>query len=323
MDLDPLRADPRLPTDRPFTHAQALGLGFSRDVLGRMVREGLLRRVLKGVYVDAAAEDTLRLRAQAIALVLPPTAVVTDRTAGWLHGAQTLAPGDHIVLPPLDVFQLPGHTRVRTRGNRGGERTLLPEDVTTVHGVPVTTPLRTALDLGRLTPRDHAMGSLDSLLRLGRFGHGDLLGGVSRFDRQRGVRQLRELAPLADPRAESPGESVLRLRWYDAHLPVVPTPQLEVREFGLLRARLDLGVEELRFAAEYDGREWHSAAEDRARDQARRQWLRDRGWVVVVITQEDLFGPDRWRAVHKIRAELDRLLRQPRARTALDPSLLR
>jgi hypothetical protein len=98
-DIAPLIAHPELPTDRPFTHSHAAGVGISREVLRRMVREGLLRRVLKGVYVDAAAEDDLRMRARAVALAVPDSAVVTDRTAAWLHGVDVLRPGDHLVPP--------------------------------------------------------------------------------------------------------------------------------------------------------------------------------------------------------------------------------
>jgi hypothetical protein len=315
-DIAPLTAHPELPTDRPFTHSHAAEVGISREVLRRMVREGLLRRVLKGVYVDAAAEDDLRMRARAVALAVPHTAVVTDRTAAWLHGVDVLRPGDHLVPPPVEVFQAPGRTRVRTAANQGGERTLLPEDVQVVHGVRVTTPLRTALDLGRLARRDHALSALDALLRLERFEKAELLASVERFRRQRGVVQLRELAPLADARAESPGESVLRLRWLDAHLPA-PEPQVEVRENGLLRARLDLGIPELRFAAEYDGWDWHSSKEQRRHDRERRTWLRERGWTIVVLTSREVYD-EPWLAAQCIRAELLPLLR----RRGVDPSLL-
>jgi hypothetical protein len=313
-DVSPLGAHPALPLDRPFTHQQAVEVGISREVLRRMVRVGLLRRVLKGVYVDAAAADGLLMRTQAVSLVVPSTAVVTDRTAAWLHGIDALRPGDHLVPPPVEVFQQPGHTRVRTSVTSGGERTLRPDDVEVVHGVRVTTPLRTALDLGRLTRRDHAIAALDALLRLGRFSHDDLLRGVERFRGQRGVVQLRELAPLADGRAESPGESVLRLRWLDAHLPA-PEPQVEVHEHGILRARVDLGLPELRFAAEYDGWDWHSSAEQRRHDRRRRTWLRDHGWTVVALTSREVYDQP-WLAAERIRAELLPLL----GRRAADPS---
>src|SRR4051794_10636846 len=307
-DISPLTAHPSLPTDQPFTAARAAALGITNEVLRRMVREGLLRRVLKGVYVDAAAQDDLRMRARAVALAVPDTAVVTDRTAAWLHGVDVLRPGDHLVPPPVEIFQAPGCTRVRTVANEGGERTLLPDDVQSVYGVRVTTPLRTALDLGRLTRRDHALSALDALLRLKRFEKAELLADVERFRRQRGVVQLRELAPLADGRAESPGESVLRLRWIDAHLPT-PEPQVEVLENGLVRARLDLGIEELRFAAEYDGWDWHSSKEQRHNDRLRRQWLRGRGWTIVVLTSREVYDEPHL-ATQCLRAKLLPLLRR-------------
>ena len=307
-DLSPLHAHPGLPTDRPFTQPQAADLGISREVLRRMVRVGLLRRVLKGVYVDAAADDGLLMRTRAVSLVIQDTAVVTDRTAAWLHGIDVLRPGDHLVPPPVEVFMPPGRTRVRTSASSGGERTLSEDDVETVHGVRVTTPLRTALDLGRLTRRDHAIAALDALLRLQRFEHADLLVGVERFRGQRGVVQLRALAPIADGRSESHGESVLRLRWLDADLPR-PDLQVEVHELGLVRARLDLALPELHFAAEYDGWDWHSSAEQRAHDRRRREWLRAHGWTVVVLTRREVFDIPHL-AAQRIRDGLAPLLRR-------------
>ena len=282
MDLLPLLADSRLPTHRPFTTAEARACGVGPDVLRRLVREGQLRHVLRGVYVDAAVRDDLLSRSIALSLVVPETAVVTDETAGWLHGADVLPAGGHLHLPPVKVFQLPGHTRVRRRETQGGERTLIARDLTTVHGVPTTTPLRTALDLGRLTPRVRALGCLDSLMRAGGFDSDDLLRELPRFKGYRGVVQLRLLAPLADPRAESPG---------------VPAPVLQLPihdDLGLERYRADLGLPVVRLIAEYDGRDHHSSPADRAYDGQRRDWMRARGWIVVVLTHHEVFAhPDR------------------------------
>lgn len=294
-DLDaphPPDHDLRLPLGEPFTLEQAAAAGVSRHVLRRMLRDGLVRRVLPGVYIDSAADDDLTMRCKALGLVLPEDAVVVDRTAAWLHGVDVLGPGDHVVPPPLQVFRLPGRTRMRKAGAHGGERTLAEEDVEEVLGIPVTTPLRTALDLGRLLKRDHAIGALDALARTGRFTHEALLAEVERFRGMRGVVQLRSLAPLTDARAESPGESVLRLRWIDAGLPPC-RPQVEVRDrYGILRAFLDLGNEELKLGAEYDGREFHSSEEDRAHDRWRRGWMRhDEGWTIGVFRKEDVFTP--------------------------------
>ncbi len=289
----PVRADRRLPTDVPFTAAQADSQGVGRRVLGRLTRQGLLRRMVRGVYIDACVPDSLPVRAKALSLVVPDSAIVTDRTAAWLHGVDLLAPGDHLLLPPVAIFQQPGHTRVRTACSSGGERTLSAHDIIEVAGIPVTTPLRTALDLGRLLRRDHAIGALDALLRLGEFTHPMLLSEIERFKGFRGVVQLRALAPLADARAESPAESVLRLRWLDAGLPAPDVQIAIIDRYGRELYRVDLGVKQRRYAAEYDGVEFHSSPEQRHHDQLRRSWMRsEQGWVVDVFTRRDVYGPN-------------------------------
>ena len=90
------------------------------------------------------------------------------------------------------------------------------------------------------------------MLRLPGFPVDAFLAGIERFRGERWVTTLRALAPLADGRAESPPESILRLYWIDAGLPH-PRPQLEVWVDGRLIARLDIGHLRSLFAAEYDG----------------------------------------------------------------------
>ena len=56
--------------------------------------------------------------------------------------------------------------------------------------------------------------------------------------------------------------------------------------------RLDLALPELRYAAEYDGEEFHTADDDRAHDEQRRDWLDvHRHWTVDVFTKHDVYGP--------------------------------
>ena len=126
---------------------------------------------------------------------------------------------------------------------------LLPRDVVEIGGLAVTSPLRTALDLGRLLWRFDALGALDQFLRIGVVAD-ELIAEVARFKGFRGVVQLRFLAPLADPRAESLAESALRLHWKDAGL---PSPELQwwvYDEHGIAVFRLDLALPEVLFAAE-------------------------------------------------------------------------
>lgn len=277
-----------LALDRPFDRAAAHAAGVTDRHLRRLVEEGLLRRVLQGVYAAAQAPDSIADRARALRLVITPGAVVTGRTAGWLHGAPVLQRGAHLVAPPLEVCSVTD-TRMTRRGVEGHRRRLRASDVTQVYDVSVTTPLRTACDLGRLLWRFDALAAIDAFLRLG-VDREELLLETLRFPGYRGVRQLRALVPLGDRRSESPGESALRLHWLDAGL---PPPDLQHEVFddaGWLRFRLDVPDPQVRYAAEYDGVEFHSRPEDRAYDEERREWLRVHGnWSIDVFDKEDVY----------------------------------
>jgi hypothetical protein len=303
-----------LPVTQPFTARQATDAGVSRHVVGRLVQEGLVRRILRGVYVAAQVREDLLLRARALALVVPPDAAVTDWSACWLHSG-VLPPGGHLEVPPVSVFRSPGRGRLRNGISLSGERSFAKQDLTRVEELLVTTPVRTAWDLGRLATRDWALAGMDALLRGGGFDLPELVGGVERFRRQRGVVQLRKLAPLADGRSESPGESVLRLRWLDlADLPA-PEPQVSITgAAGREIYRIDLGVEELRFGVEYDGVEHHTSDADRAHDLRRRYDLAvRRNWTVLPVTRENVFGSGRdverilYEGVRRARLDLGRL----------------
>ncbi|WP_148574937.1 type IV toxin-antitoxin system AbiEi family antitoxin domain-containing protein [Nocardioides caldifontis] len=312
-----------LPLDAPFTTAQARVAGVSSNQLTRLVNQGYLRRLVKGVYAAAQLPDSRVLRGRAIALVAPPGSVVCDWTACW-YWTGVDRPGAHRGTPPLDVFRFRGHQRLRNGLVTSGERWFLPSDVVPLDGdVRVATPIRTAWDLGRFAPRISAIGGMDALARTGSFSVEELNGDVERFRRQRGVVQLRYLAPLVDPRAESTGESGLRLRWKEC--PRLPAPELQIpvyAEDGTLLYRIDLGVEELRLGVEYDGEEWHSSESDRAHDFGRRTSLEDRfDWGIDVFRRSHVYGQREIvtarlpQAVRESRLALrgDRAARLPRA----------
>jgi hypothetical protein len=282
-----------LPLDRPFTTADARREGVPKHLLTALVTEGLLRRPLKSVYVAVQAGDSVKIRSECLSLVVPDDCVVCDRHAGWLLGAEMiLAPNEHLELRPISIFRPSGRGRLRNDLADSGERNLIPSDVIEVSGIAVTTPLRTAWDLGRVRFREAAISGLDAMLRLQMFGQDELVAGVERFRGMRWVTRLRELAPLADAGAASPGESVLRLRWLDCGLPA-PTPQVEVRRDGNLIAILDIANEPIRFAAEYDGAEWHTSPQQREHDRARRAAAEKEDWFVKPFVAVNVFGRNR------------------------------
>lgn len=279
-----------LPLDIPFTAAMAQAAGIRGERLSALVQAGLLRRVLTGVYTAVQAPDTMRARAAALRLVLPPNTVVTDRAAAWLHGVDILNRGAHLVPPEIETSTTTD-TRMRRPGVEGHRRDLLESDITEVRGVPVTTLLRTTCDLGRMLWRFDALAAIDGGLRSG-VDKEQLLAECERFRGFRGIKQLRVLAPLGDWRSESPGESALRLHWYDAGLPT-PEPQFEIfDDAGFSRFRLDIAAPDFRYAAEYDGEKHHSDPGAQAHDRARRLWMeRERRWMVAAFTRRDVYRP--------------------------------
>jgi hypothetical protein len=276
--------------DSPFTLADASRLGIKRHQVHAAVVMGVLRRVLRGVFVDADVADTIELRASAAALVVEPTSVLTDRTAAWIHGVDVFTHAEHEVLPPLESCVLRRHSRTRRAGIDGRTRDLSEDDVMVVHGVAVTTPLRTALDLGCHLIRADALAALDQFMRLHSVSREDLAAGALRYFRRRGVVQLRQLIPLADPRAESVRESWTRLAIVDAGLPA-PELQYWIVIDGFPTYRLDLAYPKHRVAIEYDGFDFHERTpEQMQRDRARRDWLEANGWTVIVVRRGDFTG---------------------------------
>ena len=266
----------------PFTTSCAAAWDLSRGCLRRWERAGVVQRALRGVYVRADLSMTMPLKLAAAALVISDDAVACDRTAAWLWGVDAFGVRELDVVPPLETYVLRGRARTRRRESRGGVRDLVPDDWVELGGVKVTTPLRTALDLGCRLNRREALAAMDALARQHGFSSSDLAKQLPRFFRRRGVVQLRELVPLVRREAESQRESWTRLALRDFGLPA-PELQWWVEVDGVPTYRLDLAYPRARVAVEYDGHDHHSSPADRARDEARRTWLREHGWIVIVI----------------------------------------
>lgn len=279
----------------PFTSASLKDLGVTRGTLRRMVREGLVRRVTTNVYVAADLDDTVELRIQALALVIPPHQIVADRTAAWLWGIDAFAYAD-LDAPPIETVALPGHRACQREAVRGRTRDLAPNEIVTFDGIRVTSPLRTALDLGCVLHRAEALAALDAFRRAHDISEGELAKGLPRFAGRRGVVQLKELIPISDPRSESSRESRTRLAILDAGLPA-PDLQVWVDVDGTPTFRLDIAYVRARIAVEYDGWEAHERTDDQRRyDEERRAWLRQNGWHIIVVRRGDFTGPalDAW-----------------------------
>lgn len=278
----------------PFVRSDLETIGVTRSVLHSGLRDGSIRQVLRGVYIDAEVPLTIEVRAAAAFRVIAPHHVVVDRTAAWLHGVDAYAGNelDHGV--EVDICARRGARHTDRYELNAGERDLRNRDVIDIGGVAVTTPLRTAMDLGCKLKRREAYAAMNDLARLHGLNRADFRRELVRYRRRRGVIQMRELTQLVDPRIESPRESWVRLAIHDAALPE-PTPQLVVhldgREF-----RIDFAYPGARIAVEYDGEQHHSDGAAIIDDDRRREQLRQAGWKFIVVRRGDFSGEalDEW-----------------------------
>lgn len=270
--------------DHPFTSCQARDLGVTRKRLRNAVDQGEVRRIFTGVYVRADLPDSTELRARAAGLVMNEHSVLCDRTAAWIHGIDVLKYAELDVIPPLETYVLRGHDPTDRHNCHGGTRDLRPEDWQVIGGLRVTTPLRTALDLACKLSRREAMAALDAFAREHEVTVSALRRLLVRYFRRRGVVQARELVPLTDPRIESARESWVKLEIHDHALPA-PEPQYWVLMDGVPTYRVDFAYPHARVIVEYDGEEFHSKPEKKVADERRREWLRQNGWRVIVVTR--------------------------------------
>lgn len=117
---------------------------------------------------------------------------------------------------------------------------------------------------------------------------GEVSTHLSELDGRRGVRRLRELAPLLRPGSASPKESETRLLLHDHGL---PEPELNGEIFddwGTWIATSDFVWRDPKVVGEYDGDQHRTDRTAWQYERARRARLEDCGWTYVELTQAHL-----------------------------------
>lgn len=255
-------------------------IGSDAIVAGHLTRAHLrsqYRPLYRGVYVPRRYNVSLRERIVGVTLA-SPAAVIAGVAASSIHGAKWI--DDDVPIELVSKIR-------RQRGLLVRDETLDEDEVTTVAGIRVTTPARTAFDLARHLPRDEAVERLDALMNARPFATEDVLLLVERHRGARGLRRLRVALPLIDGGAESLRETWLRLLFVDAGLPR-PTTQFVVRdEFGRYVRRIDMCWEEFKVGAEYDGEQHLNSRRQYVLDVQVNRSLQRLGWHVIHVIKED------------------------------------
>ena len=266
-------------------------LGFTRSAVEWALAEGQLHRTeWRGVYVVGRPDVTSYGRLMSALLACGDGAVLSHDSAGALWGIWDYR-GREIFLsvPPL------GQRRKR-RGMTVHRRNLSSKDRTRERGIPVTTPLRTVIDLAAGAERDaveRLINRADATNRL----RADTLR--QRLEHHRGERGVPLLIDVLDRDSFVLTESELeRLFLPLARRAGLPAAVSQHRHGS---HRVDFWFPELNLVVECDSLRYHRTvqqqAEDRARDHAHllagrrcvrfthHQVAREPGYVVAVLVR--------------------------------------
>ena len=268
------------------TRRQAIACGMHVDAIARRVNSKRWSRIKPGLYLVSGYSPSTR--GLLVAATATLGAVVSHESAAELHGLPGTTRGLAVVtvrvrktyrFPDVTVHQL----------------TDLTEDqVVDVEALPVTSPLRTAVDLAaRMGPLsigrivDHIVlkgqGSLDEV--------GDLVMKLARH----GKPGMKCLHKVLEARAGGSflGESQLEamaLRLFRQWDLPEPVPQLSLPWRSAVNGRVDFAYPQVRLIIELDGRAWHSTLEAFESDRMRDNHAQLAGWRVLRITYRMLKG---------------------------------
>lgn len=292
---------------RPFLRADGEAAGLTAAAL----RGPRWRRLVRGVYIDAAVQVDDHVRATAALLVAPTGTVIARHTAASLWGGAP--PHDwrtHVTTlrPPAAERGAAAEARRRVRGGGRGctararaelgwgrmdvdgvdSRVSSDRARIVVHrGLRMTDPTRTFLDLAGDLDLVELVVVGDSLVRAGRVTPAALVCASATPGRHR--RLARRAASLVRAGVDSPPESRTRMLCVLAGLPE-PEVNIVFRDAaGLVLRRADMGYRRAMVSIEYDGRQHALDDTQWAADITRREEFDEWGWRMVVVTSPGLW----------------------------------
>jgi len=251
------------------TRTELLGQGIGASTIDDRCRRGIYSRLLPGVYSIGTPDGLDRCRA--IAAWCPP-AVLSHRTAAWLHGMATDAPAPFEATVPRSVVRRTPEWLTLYRCE------LAPEAVCEVQGLAVTSPAFTLLGCSRVLPERDAARIVDATL--GRTANRSEVLELCR-SRRYGSRALRRQLRLAATRSLSEPERLFARALAQRNLPLLANHPVGPY-------CCDFVDERSRTIVEIDGREFHSAPEVFRNDRRRQNRLQLGGWLVLRYAAADI-----------------------------------
>lgn len=272
---------------RTFTLRESDQSGISR----RRTTGRDLHTPSRGIRVPWGVEQDLEVRIRPL-LELTPGGIVSHSTAALLWG---------IPLPPWLAGSFEVHISKDASQNppwragvAGHHSRFRSGEVVELHGVAVTSPLRTWLDLAALLPLEDLVAAGDFLVcehhrifgpkRIALVRLAALREAVRHEFHRRGIVKAREAADLIRVGVDSPPETRIRLALERAGIPELTLNYVVKTANGKEVSWPDLSLPEWKIAIEYDG-EHHRTAHQKAVDDDRNLLMAHLGWQQVRITK--------------------------------------
>ncbi len=238
------------------TRVQLLKIGLGPDAIAHRLRMGRLIRVYYGVYAVGRLPTTRRDQAAGALLACGADAVLSHASAAALHGIYKRWP------LPLELTTTGDR---RPRGLRVHRTSsLFGTEITQHHGLRVTTPARTVLDIAPALATSRLTRIVNDLRLERRLTLDELRGLIERHPRHRGARQIAPL--IAEDRGPTRSELEDAFWRFISHYDL-PRPILNARIDGY---EVDAYFPLERVIVELDGYEVHRTRKkfesDRARD---------------------------------------------------------
>jgi very-short-patch-repair endonuclease len=254
---------------------QLLSLGLGPGVVRRRVASGAYRRLHRGVYLLGPIEHTYS-REMAAVLACGPGAVTSHRSGAWLW--------DLIPSPAtgsaVDISVAGRHNTDRPGIRVRRRRHLHPSERTVRHGVPVTAPGRTLLDLATVAGPDELERAVARAERERLIGPRELSRLIARHPGREGIPALRAIVERAGGPALTRSEAEARF------LALVRRARLAAPEANVRIAgrEVDFFWRAERVAVEVDGYRYHGSRARFESDHRRATHLAAHGVHVIPVT---------------------------------------
>jgi hypothetical protein len=265
---------------------QARGAGLTDQGVKSLVLKGHLIRPARSALKIAGSPPSWNQEVMVAVAAAGQAALASHQTAAFLWDLVGFPPRQiEVVMPRWDRSQKPSFKVHESKD-------LLPEDVDRVDGIPITTAVRTVVDLGA-TARWLVEGALERGIRLGLFTLGDVGAFVRRVAR-RGRRGVGVIRPLLEQRlrwdraTESVLEDLFRKAW--SH-PGRPEPQAQyviMDRSGRFVCRTDFAFPDAKLRIELDSEAYHMDRPTFRKDRSVQNRTELLGWRTLRYTWWDL-----------------------------------